>query len=132
MTASTPPSHHCWLTLFVTPNNLSSLKENAPVSSLVDSKKWFCWGFYKWAPLQLEIIGPVYSQFVYDRNRPLAPILGLRRCSLMYDVYWLARWLLILWGSKYLEHILGSELNIFWVTWILNNKVESNKKHCIE
>jgi hypothetical protein len=30
----------------------------------------------------------------------------------MYDVYWLARWLLILWGSKYLEHFLGSELNI--------------------
>jgi hypothetical protein len=28
------------------------------------------------------------SRYVYDRNRPLAPILRQRRCSLMYDVYW--------------------------------------------
>ncbi len=27
------------------------------------------------------------SLYVYDRNRPLAPILRKRRCSLMYDVY---------------------------------------------
>ncbi len=27
------------------------------------------------------------SLYVYDRNRPLAPILRQRRCSLMYDVY---------------------------------------------
>jgi hypothetical protein len=29
----------------------------------------------------------------------------------MYDVYWLACWIL-LWGSKYLEYIQKSELNI--------------------
>ncbi len=27
------------------------------------------------------------SRYVYDRNRPLAPILRQSRCSLMYDVY---------------------------------------------
>ncbi len=27
------------------------------------------------------------SRFVYDRNRPLAPILRQRRYSLMYDVF---------------------------------------------
>ncbi len=27
------------------------------------------------------------SLYVYDRNRPLAPILRQRRCSLIYDVY---------------------------------------------
>jgi hypothetical protein len=30
------------------------------------------------------------SCYVYDCNRPLAPILRQRRCSLIYDVYWLA------------------------------------------
>jgi hypothetical protein len=27
------------------------------------------------------------SRYVYDRNRPLAPIIRQSRCSLMYDVY---------------------------------------------
>jgi hypothetical protein len=36
---------------------------------------------------QLEIIGHVYPLCVYDRNRPLAPILRQRWCSLLYDVY---------------------------------------------
>jgi hypothetical protein len=27
------------------------------------------------------------SRYVYDRNRPFAPILRQRRCSLMYDVF---------------------------------------------
>jgi hypothetical protein len=36
---------------------------------------------------QLEIKGPVYPLYVYDRNRPLTPILKQRWCSLMYDVY---------------------------------------------
>ncbi len=27
------------------------------------------------------------SLYVYDRNRPLAPILRQRRCCLMYDIY---------------------------------------------
>ncbi len=60
---------------------------------------------------RLEIIGFVYPFFVYDGNRPLTPVLRQRRCSLMYDVYWLTWWLL-LWGSKYLEYIPESELNI--------------------
>jgi hypothetical protein len=32
-------------------------------------------------------IGSVYPFYVYDGNRPLAPILRQRRCCLMYDVY---------------------------------------------
>jgi hypothetical protein len=38
----------------------------------------------------LENIGSVYPFYVYDCNRPFAPILSQRWCSLMYDVYWLA------------------------------------------
>ncbi len=35
-----------------------------------------------------ENIGFIYpSMYVYDHNRPLAPIVRQRRCSLMYDVY---------------------------------------------
>jgi hypothetical protein len=30
------------------------------------------------------------SRYVYDSDRPLAPILRQSRCSLIYDVYWLA------------------------------------------
>jgi hypothetical protein len=36
---------------------------------------------------QTENIGSVNPFYVYDGNRPLAPILRQRRCSLMYDVY---------------------------------------------
>jgi hypothetical protein len=38
---------------------------------------------------QLEIIGPIYPLLYlqYVCNRPLAPILRQRWCSLMYDVY---------------------------------------------
>jgi hypothetical protein len=36
---------------------------------------------------QLENIGSVYPFYVYDGNRPLAPILRQRRGSLLYDVY---------------------------------------------
>ncbi len=39
------------------------------------------------ANLVLENIGYIYPFYVYDGNRPLAPILRQRRCSLMYDVY---------------------------------------------
>jgi hypothetical protein len=39
---------------------------------------------------RLEIIGFEYPYYVYDGNRPLAPILRQRWCSLMYDVYGLA------------------------------------------
>jgi hypothetical protein len=63
---------------------------------------------------RLEIIGFIYPFYVYDGNRPLTPILRQRQCSLMYDVYWLAWWML-LWGSKYLEYIPESELNIYRV-----------------
>ncbi len=76
---------------------------------------------------QLEIIGFVYLFYVYDGNKPLAPILRQRQYSLMYDVYWLAWWLLLS-GSKYLENILESELNITGWIWILNNKIELNKQ----
>jgi hypothetical protein len=64
-------------------------------------------------------ISPSMSMIVC--NRPLAPILRQRWCSLVYDVYCLARWLLFK-GSKYLEHIL--ELNIYWTIQILNDKIE--------
>ncbi len=70
------------------------------------------------------ITGPIYPLYVYDCNRPIAHLLRQRWCSLIYDVYWLARWQLFLWGSKYLEHIPGSGLNIFRIIWILNNTVE--------
>jgi hypothetical protein len=43
------------------------------------------------ANLVLENIGFVYPFYVYDCNRPLAPMLRQKRCSLMYDVYRLAR-----------------------------------------
>jgi hypothetical protein len=36
---------------------------------------------------RLEIICFVYPFYVYDGNRPFAPILRQRLCSLMYDVY---------------------------------------------
>jgi hypothetical protein len=36
---------------------------------------------------RLENIGSVYPIYVYNGNRPFAPILRQRRCSLMYDVY---------------------------------------------
>jgi hypothetical protein len=39
------------------------------------------------ASLVLENIGFVFPFYVYDRNRPLAPILRQRQYSLMYDVY---------------------------------------------
>ncbi len=67
----------------------------------------------------LENISSVYPFYVYDGNRPLAPILRQRRCSLLYDVYWIAWWW-CLTGSKYLEYNPGSELNIYW----LNMKTE--------
>jgi hypothetical protein len=35
----------------------------------------------------LEIIGPAYPLYVYDRSSPLASIVRQRLCSLMYDVY---------------------------------------------
>jgi hypothetical protein len=70
---------------------------------------------------QLEIIGPVYPLYVYDCIRPLAPILRQRWCSLMYDVNWLARWQLFLRGSKYLEHIPGTEY--------FRNEMNNWKKH---
>jgi hypothetical protein len=34
----------------------------------------------------------------------------------------------LLGGSKYLEYIPESELNIYWVNMKLNNKIESNKE----
>jgi hypothetical protein len=43
------------------------------------------------ANLVLEIICFAYPFYVNDCNRPLAPILRQRRCSLIYDVYRLAR-----------------------------------------
>jgi hypothetical protein len=49
---------------------------------------------------QLENIGSVYPFYVYDGNRPLAPMLRQRRWSLMYDVYWLAWWWLMFNGIK--------------------------------
>jgi hypothetical protein len=39
------------------------------------------------ANLVLEIICFAYPFYVNDCNRPLAPILRQRRCSLIYDVY---------------------------------------------
>ncbi len=39
------------------------------------------------ANLVLENIGFVYPFYVYNCNRPLAPMLRQKRCSLMYDVY---------------------------------------------
>jgi hypothetical protein len=69
------------------------------------------------AYLVLENIGSVYPFYVWQRW-----------CSLLYDVYWLARW----WcatGSKYLEYNPGSELNIYWWTWKLKNEIESNKNN---
>jgi hypothetical protein len=72
------------------------------------------------------------SHYVYDRNRPLAPILRQWRCSLIYDVYLtcISRW----WwtgtshtmGSKYLEYNPGSELNIF--LWSMNNEKQKKNK----
>jgi hypothetical protein len=51
-------------------------------------KKMFSENLLSCRPLiQLENIGFVYPFYVYDGNRPLAPILRQRRCSLMYDVY---------------------------------------------
>jgi hypothetical protein len=35
----------------------------------------------------LENIGSVYPFYVYDGNRPLAPILRQKLCSLLYDVF---------------------------------------------
>jgi hypothetical protein len=43
-------------------------------------------------PLLLWQLGEYWfrlSHYVYDCNRPLAPILRQSRCSLMYDVHWL-------------------------------------------
>jgi hypothetical protein len=62
---------------------------------------------------------------MYDLNRPLTPILRLRRCSLMYDIYWIVRWwCCTVTGSKYLEYNPGSELNIFPVNkWTMNNEL---------
>ncbi len=42
------------------------------------------------SPLFALCLGEYWFQislYVYDRNRPLAPILRQRWCSLMYDVY---------------------------------------------
>jgi hypothetical protein len=39
------------------------------------------------AKMVLENIGFIYPFFVYDGNRPLAPILRQSQCSLLYDVY---------------------------------------------
>ncbi len=86
---------------------------------------------------RLEIIVFVFPFYVYDGNRPLASILRQRQCSLMYDVYWLAWWLL-LWGTKYLEYIPEEELNILqgeqwneqWkqsTEWKSNNEVNNNQ-----
>jgi hypothetical protein len=44
-------------------------------------------------------------------------------CLVVYDFNWFARWLLFR-GSKYLKHITESKLNIYWIIWILNKKIE--------
>ncbi len=44
--------------------------------------------------------GSVYPFYVYDVNRPLAPILRQRRCSWLYDVYWPAWWWWMFNGIK--------------------------------
>jgi hypothetical protein len=64
------------------------------------------------------------SLLCLDGNRPHAPIPRQRQCSLKYDVYWLAWWLL-LWGSKYLEYIPESEL---WNQIKQSTEWESNDK----
>ncbi len=57
-------------------------------------------------PLLLWLLGEYWfciSRFVYDRNRPLAPILWQSRCSLMYDVFWLAKMVMVVlvqWYSR--------------------------------
>jgi hypothetical protein len=66
---------------------------------------------YPWAfrPIGLASANPIgeigsgYPTNVYDGNRLSLPILRQKMCYLLYDLYWLARWLL-LWGSKYLEY----------------------------
>ncbi len=61
----------------------------------------FCRDLLSRPPLtQLENIGSVYPLYAYDSNRPLAPILRQRWCSLLYDVYWLAWWWLMFNGIK--------------------------------
>ncbi len=62
-------------------------------------------------------------------NRPLTPILRQSRCTLMYDVYWLARW----WcwtvtESKYLEYNPGSKLNILLVKMNNESQIEQNDR----
>jgi hypothetical protein len=60
------------------------------------------------------------SLYVYDRNRPLAPVLRQRRCSLMYDVdlTCIDDDGSCITASKYLEYNPGLELNIF----LMNNE----------
>ncbi len=76
------------------------------------------------ANLVLENIGFVYPFYVYDGNRPLASILRQRRCSLRYDVYWLARW----WcstGNRIKIPGIQSRIGIEYL--LVNNEIESNK-----
>jgi hypothetical protein len=64
--------------------------------------------------------------YVYDCNRPLAPILRQRWCSLAYDVYWLARWLLFLGieihgtHSRIRTEYLQNNTNTEQLSWITN------------
>jgi hypothetical protein len=72
---------------------------------------------------QLENIGSLYPFFVYDGNRPLAPILRKRRCSLMCDVYWLAWWWLMFKGIE----IPGLHSRMRHWIYRVNNKTWMNQ-----
>ncbi len=86
--------------------------------------------------LRLEEYWFCISHYVYDRNRPLTPILGQRQCSLMYDVYRLAQMMMVLlvqWYSRIKIPGIQSRIRIesfFFEQQTMNNEKakESNKK----
>ncbi len=85
------------------------------------------------ANLVLENIGFVYPFYAYEGNRPLAPVLRQRQCSLLYNVYWLARW----WcstGTGYFCCMTGNGIKIPGIQsririeyLLVNNEIKTNK-----
>ncbi len=84
------------------------------------------------ANLVLEIIDFVYPFYVYDGNRPLAPILRQRRCSLMYDVYWLALDNDVQQKRDQNTWNTIQDQNWIFYWWIWTMKIESNKNNRIK
>jgi hypothetical protein len=63
------------------------------------------------------------SRYVYDCNRPLAPIIRQRQCSLMYDVY-----LICIDDNEQVLHVLLERDRNTWNTMKAKNQMKNKSR----